>query len=177
MWALRAAQFVASALTVLVAINLAILIYARTVTRLGELAVRSALGASRRRILTQLFMEALALALLGAAAGLAIAGYALDVIQTMNETGELMPYWITFALSPRAVMVALALAVTVGAHHRRAARAEGDRRQPHRQPARSARPRWHAAGYHLDGPDRGASRCRRRRAAGGGVHLRARDPR
>jgi putative ABC transport system permease protein len=111
LWALRAGQLVASALTVLVAINLAILVYARTVTRLGELAVRSALGASRRRILTQLFIEALALALLGAAAGLGIAGYALDVIQTMNETGELMPYWITFALSPRAVAVALGLAV------------------------------------------------------------------
>src|SRR5688572_16818375 len=111
MWALRVGQLFASALTVLVAINLAILIYARTVTRLGELAVRSALGASRRRILTQLFIEALALALLGAAAGLAIAGYALEVIQTMNETGELMPYWITFGLSPRAVFVALGLAV------------------------------------------------------------------
>jgi predicted permease len=110
-WALRAGQLFASALTVLVAINLAILVYARTVTRRGELAVRSALGASRRRILTQLFIEALALALLGAAAGLGIAGYALDVIQTMNETGELMPYWITFALSPRSVMVALGLAV------------------------------------------------------------------
>ena len=35
------------ALTVVVAINLAILVYARTVTRLGEIAVRSALGASR----------------------------------------------------------------------------------------------------------------------------------
>src|SRR5688500_15022018 len=110
-WALRVGQLFASALTVLVAINLAILIYARTVTRLGELAVRSALGASRRRILTQLFIEALALALLGAAAGLAISGYALEVIQTMNETGELMPYWITFRLSPRAVVVALGLAV------------------------------------------------------------------
>jgi predicted permease len=109
-WALRVGQLFASALTVLVAINLAILVYARTVTRLGELAVRSALGASRRRILTQLFIEALALALLGAAAGLGIAGYALDVIQTMNETGELLPYWITFGLSPRAVLVALGLA-------------------------------------------------------------------
>ena len=111
MWALRVGQLFSSALTVLVAINLAILVYARTVTRLGELAVRSALGASRRRILTQLFIEALALAVLGAAVGLGISGYALDVIQTMNETGGLMPYWITFALSPRAVMVALGLAV------------------------------------------------------------------
>jgi hypothetical protein len=109
-WALRAGQLFATALTVLVAVNLAILIYARTVTRLGELAVRSALGASRRRILTQLFVEALALALLGAAAGLGISAYALDAIQRMNETGALMPYWVTFALSPRAVMVALALA-------------------------------------------------------------------
>ena len=111
LWALRVGQLFASALTVLVAINLAILVYARTVTRLGEIAVRSALGASRRRILAQLFIEALALALLGAAAGLAIAGYALEVIQTINETGELMPYWITFGLSPRAVFVALGLAV------------------------------------------------------------------
>ncbi len=111
LWALRAAQLVASALTVLVAINLAILVYARTVTRQGELAVRSALGASRRRILTQLFIEAFALALLGAAAGLGIAAYALDSIQTMNETGELLPYWISFALSPRAIIVALGLAV------------------------------------------------------------------
>jgi putative ABC transport system permease protein len=111
LWALHAARLLASALTVLVAINLAILVYARTVTRLGELAVRSALGASRRRILTQLFIEALALALVGAAAGLAISSYALDAIQTMNETGELLPYWISFTLSPRAIVVALGLAV------------------------------------------------------------------
>ncbi|HEX6973319.1 MAG TPA: ABC transporter permease [Vicinamibacterales bacterium] len=111
MWMLRVGQLLASALTVLVAINLAILVYARTVTRLGELAVRSALGASRRRILTQLFIEALALALVGAAAGLGIAAYALDAIQTMNGSGELLPYWITFSLSPRAVIVAVGLAV------------------------------------------------------------------
>jgi ABC-type lipoprotein release transport system permease subunit len=41
----------------------------RTVTRPGEIAVRSALGASRCRILAQLFIEALALALIGAGAG------------------------------------------------------------------------------------------------------------
>ena len=111
LWFLRAAQLLSSALTVLVAINVAILVYARTVTRLGELAVRSALGASRRRILTQLFIEALALSLVGAAAGLGTASYALDAIQTMQETGELLPYWITFGLSARAVIAALGLAV------------------------------------------------------------------
>ena len=110
-WAMRAGQVFASALTVLVAINLAILVYARTVTRLGEIAVRSALGASRRRILTQLFIEALALTLVGAAAGLGLARYALNVIQTLNDTDGGMPYWVNFELSPGTVMFAIGLAV------------------------------------------------------------------
>ena len=69
LWALRVGQLLVGALTFVVAINLAILVYARTVTRLGEIAVRSALGASRRRILAQLFIEALALSILGRARG------------------------------------------------------------------------------------------------------------
>lgn len=109
-WAMRAGQLFASALTVLVAINLAILVYARTVTRLGEIAVRSALGASRRRILAQLFIEALALTLVGAAGGLGLARYALNVIQTLNDTDGGMPYWVNFDLSPGTVMFALGLA-------------------------------------------------------------------
>ena len=65
LWALRAGQLFAGVLTVVVAINLAVLVYARTVTRLGEIAVRSALGASRRRILAQLFIESFVLTLVG----------------------------------------------------------------------------------------------------------------
>jgi predicted permease len=111
LWALRAGRLVAGTLTVVVAINLAILLYARTVTRLGEIAVRSALGASRRRILAQLFIEAFVLTLIGAAAGLGLARYALGVIQALNETDGGMPYWITFDLSSGAIMFALGLAV------------------------------------------------------------------
>jgi hypothetical protein len=44
----RIAQLLIGALSFVVAVNLAILIYACTVTRLGEIAVRTALGASRR---------------------------------------------------------------------------------------------------------------------------------
>ena len=110
LWMMRAGQLFVGVLTVVVAINLAILIYARTVTRLPEIAVRSALGASRRRILGQLFSEALALTALGAAAGLGLARYALDVIQSLNEQDGL-PYWVTFELSPITVVFALGLAV------------------------------------------------------------------
>ncbi|MGI9181348.1 MAG: ABC transporter permease [Longimicrobiaceae bacterium] len=59
--ALRILQLLVSGLLVVVAVNLAVLQYARTVARLGEIAVRSALGASRRRILAQLFVESLVL--------------------------------------------------------------------------------------------------------------------
>ncbi len=77
---LRIAQLLVGALSFVVAVNLAILVYARTVTRLGEIAVRTALGASRRRILAQLFIEALALSVVGAAAGLVLADIALGRI-------------------------------------------------------------------------------------------------
>ena len=49
------------------------LVYARTATREGEIAVRSALGASRARIVGQLFVEALVLASAAAAIGLVAA--------------------------------------------------------------------------------------------------------
>lgn len=110
-WALRVGQILVGALTFVVAINLAILVYARTVTRLGELAVRSALGASRRRLLAQLFIEAFALAILGAGAGLALAHTGLDVIQTMSHANGGVPFWIDFELSRGAVIYAFGLAV------------------------------------------------------------------
>ena len=62
-------QFLVSMLLVIVCVNVAILVYARTVPRQAEIAVRSALGAGRRRIVAQLFIEALALAAGGRRAG------------------------------------------------------------------------------------------------------------
>ena len=60
--------------------NLASGILARGTARLGELTVRSALGATRTRLARQLLTESALLALSGAAAGLVLAGVLLRVI-------------------------------------------------------------------------------------------------
>ena len=70
-WALM--QLTVSLVLIVVALNVAILLYARTTTRRGEIAVRTALGASRGRIVSQLFVEALVLTVAPALLGLALA--------------------------------------------------------------------------------------------------------
>ena len=110
-WALRILQVLVGALLVVVAVNLAILFYARTVTRLGEIAVRTAIGASRQRILAQLFLEAFVLSVISAVAGLLIADATLGWLRTTVTAVEQMPFWITFELSTGTVLYALGLAV------------------------------------------------------------------
>ena len=67
-----------SLLVLLIAcVSVGTLVYARTATREGEIALRSALGASRARIVSQLFVETLALASLATAVGLVTADQVL----------------------------------------------------------------------------------------------------
>src|SRR5688500_15742960 len=74
--------------------NVAMLLFARAVSRERELLVRAALGASRGRLIMQLFAEALVLCAVGAVAGLMVARVVLSRAWTVivGETG-LMPYY------------------------------------------------------------------------------------
>ena len=94
-WQFAVMQFVVSLLLLIVALNVAILIYARTVTRQGEIAVRTALGASRGRLVAQLFIEALVLCGLAAGVGLLLAQVGIRMGHAIMETevGKL-PYFI-----------------------------------------------------------------------------------
>jgi cell division protein FtsX len=115
--ALRGLQIVISLLLVVVAVNVAILVYARTTTRLGEIAVRTALGASRRRVLAQLFVEGLVLSIVAAILGLTVTGMALGRAEVLLDatTGGELPFWFSLDISLPLIAYVVALAVIGGA--------------------------------------------------------------
>jgi putative ABC transport system permease protein len=89
-------------------VNIGLLILAQTSTRESEFAVRTALGASRGRILTQVFVEFMVLAVVAAGVGLLI----LDWLpaRVLTALGITLPYWIDAGLSAATVLRGLLLA-------------------------------------------------------------------
>lgn len=94
-------------LLVVLCVNVSILVYARTATRRGEIAVRTALGAPRSRIVAQLFVEALVLSSVAAAVGLLLTKVGLDFGQQilLTEMSEL-PFWMDLGIPGPALVYA-----------------------------------------------------------------------
>jgi len=89
-------------------VNVANLLLARTVQRSKEVAVRSALGASRFRVVSQLLTETLVLAGVGAVLGLGLTYLGMEVFSQVIDSSTTPPYWISFRVDP------LVLAFTIG---------------------------------------------------------------
>jgi predicted permease len=98
--------------------NIAILVYARTVTRRDEFAVRTALGAGRARIVMQLFVEVLVLAAGAGIAGLLLArefsGRLTRIIMPMMGPANL-PHWMDFTPSLATILCVAGLSVLAAA--------------------------------------------------------------
>ena len=97
-------------LLILVCVNVATLIYARTASRQTEIAVRASLGASRARIIGQLFAEGLVLSAGATMVGLTVSRAAFGLILgRLAAAGAHAPFWIRPHVSFGLVLYALAL--------------------------------------------------------------------
>ena len=104
-----------SALTLLVlvsAANVSNLLLARSAARQRELAIRTAVGATRRRLVMQLLAEAMLLTLVASVLGIASAR---ALITAFVERAGQFPYWVTFDIEPLMLLYAGALGVALSA--------------------------------------------------------------
>lgn len=91
------------------AANVGSLLLARGTGRLRELAIRGALGAGRSRLVRQLLVESLVLAVLGGALGLLVAGAAMRILDAHRPSS--LPDHVVLALNLRVLGFTLGASV------------------------------------------------------------------
>jgi putative ABC transport system permease protein len=101
----------------LAAVNLGTLVLGRSIERVSEMAVRTALGASRARLIKQIMTEQAVLAALGGIAGIGVARLALPALVSripaeMPRIGQIALDWSVLA-TVLAASIAVAVAVAL----------------------------------------------------------------
>jgi predicted permease len=93
--------------------NVGNLMLARAAGREREMALRTALGAARARLIRQLLTESIVLGVAGAAVGALIAVWALEGLRSSLLPGDL-PYWWKFEVDGRVLFFTAVIAVLTG---------------------------------------------------------------
>lgn len=101
----------------LVVLNVGNLLMIRANERVGELAIRSAMGASRLRLILNILTESFLVCFFGAVIGLAIAGWLLNTLSSflfeLFFESNMMPFWWDFSINMDVLLTSLLMLVVL----------------------------------------------------------------
>jgi predicted permease len=105
--------FLAGLILLLAGVNVANILLVRATAREGEMAIRAAMGASRTRLIGQVFVESFVLAMLGAAGGMVLGTSATRWISDLR-LASVVPVTLDFALDWRVIAYTVGVAISTG---------------------------------------------------------------
>jgi putative ABC transport system permease protein len=102
-----------SVVLMIACVNVVNLMLSAAVTREKEMAIRSALGARRARLIRQMMTESLLLTLLGGLLGFGLAAACVKLLSGLLRFD--MPAWMNIGVDRRALIFTLAISIVAGA--------------------------------------------------------------